>query len=88
MTTQLFKRKIVADKNVAHVCQIICSIVSGLVMVLGIRRLTTLDLDEAQLYLALTGTLFLSGIFIVLAFLCRIWRKTEECAKEIPRSGF
>jgi hypothetical protein len=75
MITQLLKRSVVADKTVARICQIICSIVGGLVLAQGIRRLATLDLDEAQLYTALTGTLFLSGVFIVLAFLCRAWQR-------------
>ena len=78
MITQMLKRTVVADKTVAHICQIICSIIGGLVMVLGIRRLATLDLDQAQLYTALTGTLFLSGVFIVLAFLCRAWRRAAS----------
>ena len=75
MIIQALKRTVVADKSVAHFCQIVCSIVAGLVLVLGIRRLTGLDLDEAQLYSAMTGTLFLTGVFIILAFLCRGWRR-------------
>lgn len=74
--TRMLKRTVVADKTMAHICQIICSILGGLVLVLGIRRLATLDLDEAQLFAAMTGTLILSGVFIVLAFLCRAWRRT------------
>jgi hypothetical protein len=34
-----------------------------------------LNLDEAQLYSAMTGTLFLSGVFVILGFLCRGWRR-------------
>jgi hypothetical protein len=75
MIMQILKRTVVADKSVAHFCQIVCSIVAGLVLVLGIRKLTTLDLTEAQLFSAMTGTLLLTGIFIVLGFLCRAWRR-------------
>jgi len=75
MIIQTLKRTVVADKSVAHFCQIVCSIVAGLVLVFGIRRLAGLDLDEAQLYLAMTGTLFLSGVFVILGFLCRAWRR-------------
>ena len=75
MIMQTLKRTVVADKSVAHFCQIVCSIVAGLVMVLGIRRLAVLDLDEAQLFTAMTGTLFLTGVFIILALLCRAWRR-------------
>jgi hypothetical protein len=75
MIIQTLKRTVVADKSVAHFCQIVCSIVVGLVLVLGIRRLAGLDLDEAQLYSAMTSTLFLTGVFIILAFLCRAWRR-------------
>jgi hypothetical protein len=71
MIIRTLKQTVVADKSVAHFCQILCSIVAGLVMVFGIRRLTVLDLTEAQLYSAMTGTLFLAGIFIVLGFQCR-----------------
>lgn len=73
MIIQTLKRKVVADRSVAHLCQIVCSLVAGLVMVLGIRRLAVLNLDEAQLYSALTGTLSLAGVFLILAFLCRSW---------------
>jgi hypothetical protein len=78
MIIQTLKRTVVADKNVAHFCQIICSIAGGLVMVFGIRRLVELDLTEAQLYTAMTGTLFLAGVFIVLGFQCRAWRKAAQ----------
>ena len=75
MIIQTLKRTVVADKSVAHFCQIVCSIVAGLVLVFGIRRLAGLDLDEAQLYSAMTGALFLSGVFVILGFLCRAWRR-------------
>jgi len=77
MITQLLKRSVMADKTMAHICQIICSIVGGLVLVLGIQKLAALDLGEAELYTAMTSTLFLSGIFIALAFLCRVWRRAK-----------
>ena len=75
MIVQMLKKKVIADKSVAHVCQIICSIVSGLVLVFGIRRLAETDLTDSQLYSALTGTLFLAGVFIVIGFQCRAWRR-------------
>jgi hypothetical protein len=78
MNVQILKRKVVADQVVAHVCQIICSIVAGLVLVLGIRRLAELNLDDAQLYSAVNGTLVLAGVFLILAFLCRLWRKSAQ----------
>jgi hypothetical protein len=74
MIIQTLKRTVLADRSVAHFCQVVCSIVAGLVLALGIRTLAGLDLDEAQLYSAMTGTLSLSGVFIILAFLCRAWR--------------
>ena len=75
MVIQTLRRTVVADKSVAHFCQIVCSIVAGLVLLLGIRRLAGLDLDEAQLYSAMTGPLFLTGVFVILGFLCRAWRR-------------
>jgi hypothetical protein len=72
---QLLKRTIVADKHVAHFCQVVCSIAAGLVLVLGIRKLAALDLTEAQLFSSMTGTLSLTGIFLALGFLCRGWRR-------------
>jgi hypothetical protein len=80
MIIQTLKRTVVADKGVAHFCQIICSVVAGLVMVFGIRRLTAMDLTESQLYTAMTGTLFLTGVFIVLGFQCRAWRRAAQQA--------
>jgi len=77
MIMRILKGTVVSDKSVAHFCQVVCSVVAGLVMVLGIRRLTILELDEAQLYFAMTGTLFLSGVFIVLGFQCRAWRRAS-----------
>lgn len=75
MNIQTLKRTVVADKGVAHFCQILCSIVAGLVLMFGIRRLPDLDLDEAQLFSAMTGTLFLTGAFVILGFQCRAWRR-------------
>jgi hypothetical protein len=75
MIIQILRRTVVADKSVAHFCQIVCSIVAGLVLVLGIRKLAVLDLTEAQLFSAMTGTLFLTGVFIVIGFQCRAWRR-------------
>jgi hypothetical protein len=74
MIIQTLKRTAVADKTMAHFCQMVCSILAGLVMVFGIRRLAVMDLTEAQLYSAMTDTLLLVGLFIVLGFLCRAWR--------------
>ncbi len=68
MIIQTLKRTVVADKSVAYFCQIVCSIVAGLVLMFGIRRLAGLDIDEAQLYPAMTGTLFLAGFFVILDF--------------------
>lgn len=75
MIVEMLKTTVIADKSVAHFCQIVCSIVSGLVLVFGIRRFAELDLGESQLYTALTGTLFSAGVFIMLGFQCRAWRK-------------
>jgi hypothetical protein len=75
MIIQTLKRTVVADKRMAHFCQILCSIVAGLVLMLGIRRLADLDLNEAQLFSALTGTLLVTGAFIILGFQCRAWRR-------------
>ncbi len=74
MIIQTLKRTVVADKSMAHLCQIVCSMVAGLVMVFGIRRLSVMDLTEAQLFSAMTDTLLLTGLFIGLGFLCRAWR--------------
>ena len=72
---QILKKTVVADKTVAHACQIICAVVSGLVLVFGIRRLADADLTGSELNSALTGTLFLTGVFIVIGFQCRAWRR-------------
>ena len=86
MIIQTLKRTVVADKSVAHFCQIVCSMVAGLVMVFGIRRLAVMDLTEAQLYLAMTDTLLLAGLFIVLGFLCRAWRRAAQYEDSQHRS--
>ena len=78
MIIGMHQRTVVADKRVAHLCQIVCSIVSGLVLVFGIRRLAELDLTESQLYSSLTSTLLLAGVFIILGFQCRAWRRAAQ----------
>lgn len=78
MLTKMLRRTVVADKTVALVCQIICTITGGLVLVFGIRKLANLELNEDQLFAATIGTLLLAGIFIVLAFLCHNWRRTAS----------
>ncbi len=75
MVIQMLKKTIVADKRMAHFCQIGCSLVRGLVLVFGIRRLAELDLTEPQLFSAMTRTLLLAGVFIVLGFRCRAGRR-------------
>jgi hypothetical protein len=86
MIMQTLKRTIVADKAVAHFCQIVCSLAGGLVLMLGILKLAVLDLDEAQLFSALTGTLLLTGVFIILGFLCRAWRRAAWALSAHPAS--
>ena len=78
MVIKMLKRIVVADSSVAHFCQIVCSIVSGVVLVFGFRRLAELDLTEPQLYTATTGTLFLAGAFTILGFQCRAWRSAAQ----------
>ena len=73
---QMLKKVVVDEKTVAHFCQVVCSIVSGLVLVFGIRRLADSDLNDSQLYSALTASLSLAGVFIVIGFQCRAWRRT------------
>ena len=63
-----------SDKTVAHVCQILCSIVGATVLVLGFRRLEQMELTEAQLYSATVETLLLAAAFIGLALIFHVWR--------------
>ena len=78
MIVKMLKRTVVADTSMAHFCQIVCAMVSGLVLVFGFRRLAELDLTESQLYTAMTGTLFLAGVFTILGFQCRAWRRAAQ----------
>jgi len=75
MITQLLKQRVASDRVVAHFCQILCSVVAGLVMLFGFRRLPALELTEAELFSACVQTLFLAGVFIILGFQCRAWRR-------------
>ena len=75
MMIQLLKRPVVADKTAAHVCQILCSIVGAMVLLLGFRRLEQMELTEAQLYSAAIETLLLATAFIGLALIFRGWRR-------------
>ena len=74
MIIQLLKRKVIADKTVAHVCQILCSVVGAMVLVLGFRRLEQMELTEAELYSATIETLLLAAAFIGLGLIFRGWR--------------
>ena len=78
MIIKMFKRTVVPDKRVAHFCQVACSIMSGLVLVFGIRRLAELNLTESQLYTSLTCTLLLAGVFVIIGFQCRAWRRAAQ----------
>ena len=75
MITQLLKQRVASDKAVAHFCQIVCSVVAGLVLMFGFLRLPALELTEPQLFSACVQTLFLAGVFIILGFQCRAWRR-------------
>lgn len=75
MITRLLKQRVASGKVVAHFCQIVCSVVAGLVLVFGFRRLPAMELAEAQLFSACVQTLFLAGVFIILGFQCRAWRR-------------
>jgi hypothetical protein len=83
MIARLLRREVAADKSVAHVCQITCSIVAGLVLWFGFRKVAVLELSEAQLFSASVQTLLLAGIFIILGFQCRAWRRAAA-VQEIP----
>ncbi len=50
MIMRLLKRTVVADKNMAHLCQVVCSLVAGMVLVLGLRGLAKADLTEPQIF--------------------------------------
>ena len=81
MITQLLKQSVVSDKAVAHFCQMVCSVVAGLVLGFGFLRLPALELAEAQLFSTCVQTLCLAGVFIILGFQCRAWsRTTKPCA--------
>ena len=71
---RLLEKTVIADKKVAHLYQIVSSLVAGLVLVFGILRLEKLDLTESQLFVGMASTLVLTGVFIVLGFQCRAWR--------------
>ena len=75
MITQLLKQRVASDRGVAHFCQIVCSVVAGLVMVFGFRRLPAMELTEAQLFSTCVQTMFLAGVFIILGFQCRAWKR-------------
>ena len=78
MITRLLKQRVASDKVVAHFCQIICSVVAGLVLMFGFLRLPALELAEPQLFSACVQTLFLAGVFIILGFQCRAWRRAAS----------
>ncbi len=73
--TRLLQKRILSDKKVAHLCQMLCAVVAGLVLVVGFGRLPALDLSEAQLLAACVQILFLAGVFIIIGFQCRAWRR-------------
>lgn len=75
MIIQTLRRRVLSEKRAAHVCQILCSITAGLVMVLGLRRIAELELNEGQLFTAMTSTLCLTGVFVILAFFCHSLRR-------------
>lgn len=75
MMIQLLKRTVVADKMVAHACEVLCSIVGAMVLVLGFRRLEQMELTEAQLYSAMIETLLLAAAFVGLALIFHVWRR-------------
>ena len=77
MITQLLRQRVASDKAVAHFCQIVCSVVAMLVMMFGFRRLPTLELTEAELFSACVQTMVLAGVFIILGFQCRAWRRAS-----------
>jgi hypothetical protein len=86
MMIQTLKRKVATERDVAHFCQLVCSIAGALVMVLGIRRLADMDFTPAQLYTAMTDTLILAGVFIVLGFQCRAWvSKVNPPIQNLPK---
>ena len=68
MIIQLLKQRVASDRGMAHFCQIVCSVVAGLVLVSGFRRLPALELAEAQLFSTCVQTLCLAGVFVILGF--------------------
>lgn len=76
MIIERLTKTIVADQSVVRFCQAVCSVIAGLVLVLGIRRLSELELTESQLFSTMTATLALAGVFVILAFQWRAWRRS------------
>ncbi len=85
MITQLLKRRVASDEALAHFCQIVCAAVAGLVLVFGFLRLPSLEFAEAKLFSACVQTLFLAGVFVVLGFQCRAWRRASELSRSARR---
>ncbi len=76
MITNLLKRRVVSDAAVFRVSQLACFGAACMIPVLVIRKLSQLDLSEAQLLIGVPGTMSLALLCTVVGLCLENLRKT------------
>lgn len=71
----VLKRHICSEATLAQICSSLMSASAVLVMVLGIRSLVNLDLSESEVQMSAAAVMRLSGMFVALAFVMKLWRR-------------
>ena len=66
------QRELLENGAVFRAVQMLCSLVAGLVLILGIKRLAELELNEAQVFFGSLGVIGVTGVFIMLGFILRL----------------
>ncbi len=68
--------RVISNKAVMDFCSAASALAGASVLVLGFRQFESLDFTEAQLFSAVLQTLSLAGMFVVMALVCHLCRRT------------
>jgi hypothetical protein len=80
--SNLARSRIASENTVAGACNVLCSLAACVVLVAGILRLESLELSEAQVHIGSIAVVALSGIFLIMGSIFKLWQGQLECARK------
>lgn len=82
MNPTIFQRHIVSLATLGRWCSLAFSFGAAAVLVLGFRRLASMELSIYELHMAVMQTLLLGATFVILALLCQFGFSRSQFASQ------